>query len=494
MLFNSLEFIFIFLPIVLIGFYAIGAIQQYRAALAWLVSASLFFYSYWNPAYLGLLIFSLLFNYATGIILSSKHKSRVILSFGVTVNLGLLGYFKYTNFLIDNINLLLDNSFNFSHIILPLAISFFTFQQIAYLVDTWRNQTHEYNFIHYALFVTFFPQLIAGPIVHHKEMLPQFINKHIYQPNISYITAGLAIFIIGLSKKILLADTLAPHADKIFNAAEAGITLSLIDGWGGAITYALQLYFDFSGYADMAIGLALMFGIHIPINFNSPYKSSNIIEFWRRWHITLSRFLKDYLYIPLGGNRKGSLRRHTNILVTMLLGGLWHGAAWNFVIWGGLHGIYLVINHLWHHLRFNLLQQDSTKSSNISRLLSTFVTFLLVCITWVFFRAETLDGALLMIKAMTGSNGLIPADYYVTPGVVVIGYLWIVILLLFVFFSPNSQQLVSGERAGFISMHDHKKLTFKISPLMASICGILLFFCLKKMLTFPETEFLYFNF
>ncbi len=498
MLFNSLEFIFLFLPITLIGFFVIGSLQQYRVAIAWLVSASLFFYSYWNPAYLGLLIFSLLFNYGAGIVLFSRHKSKLILALCIGVNLGLLGYFKYTNFFIDNINQVFDTSFNVTHIILPLAISFFTFQQIAYLVDAYRNETHEYNFLHYALFVTFFPQLIAGPIVHHKEMLPQFSQRKIYTFNLSYFSAGLTLFTIGLSKKVLLADTIGIYSNKIFAAAEAGNNISLIDAWGAAIAYALQLYFDFSGYADMAIGLALMFGIHIAINFNSPYKSVNIIEFWRTWHMTLSRFLRDYLYISLGGNRKGPARRHINILVTMLLGGLWHGAAWNFVIWGGLHGLFLVINHLWRQFRSQLLKQDLSKSTMAGRFISVIITFLLVSVSWVFFRAESLDGAMQIITAMAGNNHIVPADYYITPGTVVIGFTWNAILLLFIFFSPNSQQLVSGERTGFISNVDssstHEDIKSRISPLMATLYGILLFFCIKKMLTFPETEFLYFNF
>ena len=304
MLFNSIEFILFFLPITLIIFFTIGILEYQRLAVLWLVSASLFFYGWWNPSYLWLLIFSMVFNYRMGVFLSAGKKSKALLAAGIAVNLGFMAYFKYTNFIVDNINLLVGGSYNVSYIILPLAISFFTFQQIAYLVDAYRNETREYSFLHYSLFVTFFPQLIAGPIVHHKEMLPQFEKRATYSLNLLNINKGLTIFIIGLFKKVVLADSIADYATPVFDAADAGLTISFFEAWGGAFAYSLQLYFDFSGYADMAIGIAFLFGISLPLNFSSPYKSKSIIDFWRRWHMTLSRFLKDYLYIPLGGSRK----------------------------------------------------------------------------------------------------------------------------------------------------------------------------------------------
>ncbi len=348
MLFNSYTFIFLFLPVTLVGFYLIGGRGNYRVAVSWLVGASLFFYAWWNPAYLGLLLGSILFNYALGILLSAKKRNKklkFVLIFGIAGNLCLLAYFKYYNFFVDNINWVFSSSHTVENILLPLAISFFTFQQIAYLVDVHRGQARECDFLHYCLFVTFFPQLIAGPIVHHKEILPQFSKKEIYRVSYKAIAIGLTIFSIGLFKKVMIADNMATYVSPVFSGAEQGIKLTFFEAWGGSIAYSLQIYFDFSGYSDMAIGLARMVGIILPLNFHSPYKAKNIIEFWSRWHMTLSRFLKDYLYIPLGGNRKGKLRRYTNIMITMLIGGLWHGAGWVFIMWGALHGFYIVLNH-----------------------------------------------------------------------------------------------------------------------------------------------------
>jgi|SaaInlStandDraft_6_1057023.scaffolds.fasta_scaffold27026_2 alginate O-acetyltransferase complex protein AlgI len=331
MLFNSYIFIFLFLPIVLLGFHLIGKQGHHRVAIAWLVGVSLFFYGWWNPAYLGLMLVSILFNYGVGVSLGRtprKLSKKPVLIFGVVVNLALLGYFKYANFFVDSLNSITGTNIVLLQVILPLAISFFTFQQIAYLIDAWRGETKEYNFLHYCLFVTFFPQLIAGPIVHHKEMLPQFAKDVVYKLRSKHIAIGLTVFSIGLFKKVVLADGVSVYATPMFDAAEAGVLLTFFEAWGGALAYSFQLYFDFSGYSDMAIGLARMFGIRLPLNFNSPYKATSIIDFWRRWHITLSRFLRDYLYIPLGGSRcRGEPRRFINVMVTMVLGGLWHGAG-----------------------------------------------------------------------------------------------------------------------------------------------------------------------
>ncbi|MDH5777937.1 MAG: MBOAT family protein, partial [Gammaproteobacteria bacterium] len=350
MLFNSYEFILVFLPAVLWAYYQLGKTAIPQLSIALLIGASLFFYAWWNPAYLTLLVASMLINYAFGIALSRKPK-RLYLTLGVTINLVALGYYKYSNFFIDNLNVIANTNFHLEQVILPLAISFFTFQQIAFLVDAYKNEAHEYQFLDYCLFVSFFPQLIAGPIVHHKEMMPQFQSFPAKNINYENLSTGLAIFIIGLAKKVLIADNLAPYANETFAAAGNGVSLSFLEAWKGAFAYTFQLYFDFSGYSDMAIGLALMFGIRLPINFNSPYKATNIIEFWRCWHMTLSRFLRDYIYFPLGGNRHGQIRRYTNLLITMLLGGLWHGAAWTFVFWGFLHGIFLAVNHAWHAIQ-----------------------------------------------------------------------------------------------------------------------------------------------
>ncbi|HIE55101.1 MAG TPA: MBOAT family protein, partial [Chromatiaceae bacterium] len=355
MLFNSYIFILVFLPLTLVVYFAMGRLGYSRAAIAWLVGASLFFYGWWNPAYLGLILFSILFNYTAGVVMTripgeEGQRKKLVLAFGIAINLGLLGYYKYANFFVDSVSYLTGIEWHIETIVLPLAISFFTFQQIAYLVDAYKGETHEYNLLHYCLFVTFFPQLIAGPIVHHKEMLPQFMRDAVYRMRHQDLAIGITIFLVGLFKKVVIADGFASNATPVFQAADAGEVIGFLSAWTGVFSYTMQLYFDFSGYSDMAIGIGRMFGIKLPINFNSPYQALNIIDFWRRWHITLSRFLRDYLYIPLGGNRKGPARRHVNMMVTMLLGGLWHGAGWNFVIWGGLHGSYLVVNHFWRQI------------------------------------------------------------------------------------------------------------------------------------------------
>jgi D-alanyl-lipoteichoic acid acyltransferase DltB (MBOAT superfamily) len=409
MLFNSYTFIFLFLPTVLFGFHLIGKQGHHRVAIAWLVGASLFFYGWWNPAYLGLMLVSIFFNYGIGVSLGGAPKQpnkKPILIFGVIVNLGLLAYFKYANFFVDNLNNIAGTDIVLEQIILPLAISFFTFQQIAYLVDAWRGETKEYNFLHYCLFVTFFPQLIAGPIVHHKEMLPQFAKDVVYKLRSKHLAIGLTIFAIGLFKKVVLADGISVYASPVFDAAEAGVVLTFFEAWGGSLAYTFQLYFDFSGYSDMAIGIARMFGIRLPLNFNSPYKATSIIDFWRKWHITLSRFLKDYLYIPLGGSRQGKSRRYANLMITMLLGGLWHGAGWTFVLWGALHGFYLIINHGWRVIFKN------KRKTKFGALFAWTLTFIALIVSWVPFRAESLEGAGNIFKSMFGLNGFVLPESY----------------------------------------------------------------------------------
>ncbi|MDQ6977412.1 MAG: MBOAT family O-acyltransferase, partial [Ghiorsea sp.] len=302
MLFNSYEFIFIFLPITFAVYFYLNKMRLTEASKVFLVFSSLFFYSFWNIAYLPIILASMLFNYIVGSILSRQGNvglfNKSVLAFGIISNVTLLAYFKYSDFFIENFNLLSGTKIELLNLALPLAISFFTFQQIAYLVDSYRHETKEYDFLNYAVFVTFFPQLIAGPIVHHKEMMPQFAYNRSKVINYKNITLGLFIFSIGLFKKVVIADTFATWANAGFDVATS---LNFIEAWTTSLSYTFQLYFDFSGYTDMAIGLALLFNIRLPINFNSPYKATNIQDFWRRWHITLSRFLKDYVYIPLGG-------------------------------------------------------------------------------------------------------------------------------------------------------------------------------------------------
>ena len=407
MLFNSYIFIFGFLPIALAGYFVAGKWGS-KAVLLWLTGVSLFFYSWWNPPYVLLLIFSIGFNYTLGLWLSALfHQQRSagigkwVLIGGVLANLSLLGYFKYANFFMENLSYLTGQPYTFENIFLPLGISFFTFQQVAYLADAYQGQTEEHDFFGYATFVSFFPQLIAGPIVHHKQLLPQFTQSAFSKPSAQNMAVGLSVFFVGLGKKVLFADSFARVADQVFKASEAGTMLSMWQAWEGALAYTFQIYFDFSGYSDMAIGLGLMFGVALPINFNSPYKARSIIDFWRRWHMTLSQFLRDYLYIPLGGSRKGSTRRYTNLMLTMLLGGLWHGAGWTFVIWGGLHGLYLMLNHFWRHVA----PSSNTSASPLTAIWQAFwkhsLTLLAVIVAWVFFRAVSLEGALHLLGQMS---------------------------------------------------------------------------------------------
>ncbi len=405
LLFNSFEFIFLFFPLCVLGYCLIARFLSLESALGFLVFVSLVFYAAWKPAYLLLLLFSIGFNFSVGRVLAKPdcaHR-RGLLIFGVAVNLALIGYYKYANFFVDTLNSALHTGWNIEQIFLPLAISFFTFQQIAYLVDAYRGRANECSLLHYCLFVSFFPQLIAGPIVRHSEIIPQFIRPESMSPKWSNFAIGISIFAIGLFKKTVVADSLSVYVGPVFDGSAGAQNVDFFRAWGAALAYTFQLYFDFSGYSDMAVGAARFFGVRLPINFFSPYKSTSIIEFWRRWHITLSRFLRDYLYIGLGGNRKGRSRRYVNLLLTMLLGGLWHGAGWSFVVWGSLHGIYLMINHAWR----SLLQRTGVEltGSVLYQGIGWLVTFNAVVFAWVYFRAPTLEKGNNIVLAMLGRSG-----------------------------------------------------------------------------------------
>ena len=443
-------------------------------AKGFLVFASLFFYSWLNVAYLPIILSSLLFNYIIGNSLNENfnkvhiHK-KSLLAFGIIANIALLGYFKYTDFLIENFNALFDTSIPLLHLALPLAISFFTFQQIAYLVDSYRGETAEYDFLNYALFVTFFPQLIAGPIVHHAEMMPQFASRWNLVKNYRNIALGLFIFSIGLFKKVVIADSFAIWATAGFDTAE---TLNFLEAWATSLSYTFQLYFDFSGYTDMAIGAALLFNIKLPINFNSPYKALDIQDFWRRWHITLSRFLREYIYIPLGGNKKGNFRTYTNLMATFILGGIWHGAGWTFVFWGFLHGLALVIHRFWKSLGLRL-----------PTFLAWFITFNFINIAWVFFRAKEWQDALKVLEGMGKIDTLvfstelkntfthINADWLML--------FWLLTASLLVFTARNSMELLRGFRVTLYTLL-FTSATFSIA--------------LYYMEIVEFSEFLYFNF
>jgi alginate O-acetyltransferase complex protein AlgI len=385
----------------MLGFVTLATYRTRSASIVFLVLASLFFYGWWNWKYLFLILFSILFNYSWGLLLQRLKErqtqpgfniQRRVLALGIAVNLALLGYFKYRNFFLDSINALLGTHWPVPPLELPLAISFFTFEQIIYLVGAYHGEVGDHDFLSYGLFITFFPHLIAGPIVRYKDIIPQLTRGSTFVLSKENLVAGLFVFAIGLFKKVMIADTFRLWVGAVFDNTQA---VSLGDAWGGALAFAMQIYFDFSGYSDMAIGLALMLNVRFPENFESPYQARSIVEFWRRWHMTLSTFLRDFLYIPLGGNRKGTARTYANLLVTMLLGGLWHGANWTFVIWGGLHGLFLAVNHLWRLTR-----------REFPAALSWPITFVAVLVGWVFFRAQSFQRASVILSGMAGLSGL----------------------------------------------------------------------------------------
>ena len=390
MLFNSYEFLILYLPIVLISYYTLAKKLGSIYVKWFLVLASIYFYSNWDIRNLPVLLVSIFVNLIFGHLLTEQ-KNKWLLALAIAFNLSLLCYFKYATFLLDNINLFLESPINIGDIALPLGISFFTFTQTAYLVDIYRGETKEYTVSDYLLFVTIFPHLIAGPILYHKNMIPQFSDLSRYKLDYKNMVYGVFWFVIGLAKKVLIADKLAIYVNKVYDGVDA---ITTIDAWGGTIAYTLQLYFDFSGYSEMAIGLGLMLNFDLPLNFNTPYRAYSIIDFWRRWHMTLSAFLKNYLYIPLGGNRTGHHMR--NIMITMFLGGLWHGAGWTFVFWGVLHGAFICINHLWRKTTYK-----------IPKLFAWFLTFNAVNIAWVFFRADSFNQATTIIRAMFEFSNLV---------------------------------------------------------------------------------------
>jgi alginate O-acetyltransferase complex protein AlgI len=463
-LFNDPIYLFVFLPATVAAYVALRRLAGARAVLGLLIFASLLFYGWWNPIYLPLLggIIVVNFGLARAIRQSRRDERagrvKLLLTIGITFNLLVLAYFKYADFLVGTANSLLSTSVPLQHILLPLGISFFTFQKIAYLVDASRGEVSDHDFLEYCFFVMFFPQLIAGPIVHHREIFSQIQRPRAFAVLPANLMVGLTIFLIGLFKKVVIADGLAPVASDVFSAAAGGVPLHFFLAWQGAIAYTLQLYFDFSGYSDMAIGSARLFGIRLPLNFNSPYQANNIIDFWRRWHMTLSRFLRDYLYFALGGNRRGKARRYINLMLTMTIGGLWHGAAWSFALWGFLHGLYLVVNHAWRAVHAPI---DAWWSQGIARL----VTFLVVVIAWVPFRAPTLGATVAMYRGMTNLPQALGAqlgplaEVLARLGVRFDGppvssgdldlVLWLIGWLAALWLVPNTQQLLAQFQPAF---------------------------------------------
>lgn len=479
MLFNSLEFILAFLPVTFFVYFWLNKKRLIVAGKSWLVLASLVFYAWWNVQYLPLILVSILVNFAIGNALArqvgdgerrGRLRAKWLLAAGIVFNLGLLGYYKYADFFLGNLGRVLDAPIEPLGIVLPLAISFFSFTQIAYLVDSYRGRAKEYDLLNYALFVTFFPHLIAGPIVHHGEIMRQFSAVANLARRHRNVLFGLMLFSIGLAKKVLIADTFAVWATAGFDQADH---LNFYEAWATSLSYTFQIYFDFSGYTDMALGAALLFNIRMPVNFNSPYRATSIQDFWRRWHITLSRFLRDYLYIPLGGSRRGAGRVYANLVATFVLGGLWHGATWMFVLWGALHGAAMVVHRLWQRLGVRM-----------PTLLAWLLTFNFINLTWIVFRAQTLEDALKVLRGMTGLDamgrmgerftgwtGLL--DPQIEVGLALLAGLALVLSW------RNSNVLLAGARPGLAG---------------AVACGLLAAVSLLTLMASKYSEFIYFNF
>jgi D-alanyl-lipoteichoic acid acyltransferase DltB (MBOAT superfamily) len=513
MLFSSWQFILLFLPVALAVFFLIPAQPTWPRKI-WLLLASLFFYGYWKIEYIPLLLFSICINYTVAeFITRHRHHpaARAAIISGVSLNLLLLGYYKYTNFILHCLGHATRHDYGRFDIILPLAISFFTFTQISYVVDVYRNQSLHYRLLDYALFVVFFPHLIAGPIVRHWEIIPQFAERTL-RANLADISTGLALFLVGLYKKMFLADPLSPFVATVYGAAATGAPVTCIDAWLGTLAFALQIYFDFSGYSDMAIGLARLFGIKFPINFDSPYQAASINEFWSRWHITLTRFLREYLYFPLGGNRCGPWRHVLNIMVTMLLSGLWHGAGLTFVIWGGLHGFYLVVAHRWQ--RFTQARAWRL-DSRWYRFLAVSLTFLAVLFAWVFFRAPTIKVAGNVLGSMVGQHGLTMSDAVTNPQKIP-GLWWsklgvhfvprtynaeytplvksLLIMLVIAFCLPNIQQLLTAYAPALEKPARPGWFRIRLSWTSGLLLGGTFFWVVHSFYVAAPSPFLYFNF
>jgi len=498
MLFNSYIFLFAFLPVTFLGFLLFSRLAGPKSGKAWLTLTSLFFYGWWNPVYLGLIIPSILANFFLGRWIQERASLSLstapIAWFAVAANLLVLGYFKYAEFLSTSLSAAFGLDWTITKVVLPLGISFFTFTQIAFILDARRGLAGAGGLGDFFLFVTFFPHLIAGPVIHHSQMMPQFEDPKTYKFSADNLAIGLWIFAVGLAKKVLIADGLSASAGKVFTAVNGGQNVSGLDAWAGVLAYTFQIYFDFSGYSDMAIGLAKIFGITLPLNFNSPYQATSVADFWKRWHMTLSQFLRDYVYIPLGGNRSGLLRCCGNLMLTMLLGGVWHGAGWNFLIWGALHGVLLVINHCWRAF-YGTSKKPSTQTGAFPMWSGRLATLLAVIIGWVFFRSETPGAALRLLEAMfgVGPGPIAGAEALLKTKL----WIWIGLLFAWVWFLPNVAQ-ITFSKLPYSSVQAPpsggfgRRLALSYTAPWAVLAGVLLALAILSM--GKATEFLYYNF
>lgn len=494
MSFHSYAFICLFLPVTLIGYVLIGRHLGRTGALRWLVFASMAFYALWSVPYTLVLIASIGVNHGLARAIASRQadprSARRLVIAGVLLHLGALAYFKYTNFFIDNINLLLAHPIEHLPIVLPLGISFFTFSQIVFLLDTYNQQVVEHRTVHYFLFASFFPYITAGPIVSQKEMMSQYARDDAFAYRVEDLAAGLTLFALGLFKKIWFADGIAPYANSVFDATGP---VSMADAWLGAGAYTLQLYFDFSGYTDMALGLACMFGFRLPLNFNSPLKATSIIDFWQRWHITMTRFFTTYIYTPIAvGLMRRSVRRKYDAalrfslvvllpgIVTFTLAGLWHGAGWTFVMFGLVHGVALAVNHAWRELRLPAPP----------RILAWAVTMLVVVVALIFFRSARLDSAWTILGAMVGTSA---AGSGATPLLQVTAVLpWIAILGAIALFAPNTQEILGPVRVTSDEVVAAPPARWRPSFLWAIGCAVV--FVIALMSITGGSDFIYYKF
>jgi len=487
--FNSYPY-FVFLAVVVLGFRLLEK-NALTGRRVFLLLASYAFYAWWRADFLLLLCGSTLVNYALGREIEQRHARqkdrRALLIAGLVFNLGLIATFKYDTLFMGTADQLLGLGLPVPHFFLPLAISFFTFEQISYLVDADAGKTHGYTLLDYALFVAYFPHLIAGPIVRHNDLIPQFRQQRAQNDDLA---TGITLFTIGLAKKTLIADNLAPFADAIFNAAGRGLHLGPTDAWLGTLFFAFQIYFDFSAYSDMALGSSVMLGIRLPVNFHSPYKAASIIEFWRRWHISLSAFLRDYLYIPLGGNRHGRGRRYINLFITMLLGGLWHGASWTFMLWGGLHGLYLSINHAFRRATKGVTPSPALRLP--LHVASVALTFAATTLAWIVFRAPDLASARNVVAGLIGGGHSAVVSF--SP----LAAITLLLLSIIVWLMPNSMELMWKHRPALPSPYPDqpvlpaRRLSWKPTPLNAAAYGLL---CIIAVLALSNLKpFIYFQF
>jgi D-alanyl-lipoteichoic acid acyltransferase DltB (MBOAT superfamily) len=472
--FNSYPYLVFIIVVVLVFLFLEERLPWAKRAFLLLVSYG--FYAWWRADFILLVVGSTIVNYAVGGEITRRHAlsrpTRALLVAGLVFNLGLIGLFKYAGLFVMSADGLLGLDYPIPHLFLPLAISFFTFEQISYLVDAADGKAKRYSFLDYALFVSYFPHLIAGPIVRYNDLIPQFSSSRTREERDRDLSLGVTLFTLGLAKKTLIAESLAPFSDVVFAAARQGLAVSAVDAWLGTLFFAFQIYFDFSAYTDMALGSSCMLGIRLPFNFNSPYKAASIIDFWRRWHVSLSAFLRDYLYFALGGNRKGPALRYINLMITMLLGGLWHGANWTFMIWGGLHGLYLCVNHAWH---------AATENVRWPRLLRPFghpaavlITFAATTLAWVVFRAQNFSSALIMLKGLVGLGGATSFVSF-TP----LAALALVALFAIVWFAPNSMEMTWAFHPaldppkGYTKVRAIRWLAWRPSRLSATVIGLI---------------------